>query len=257
MRDGIFDGVEPEAAPVFEVERAAAATWPASTAEHRGGWLLRYCADLDRWRSNSALPPARLRDVEAEVDQVVRFYSERDAAAAVQVSPSRWHEELDLGLAERGFRQVTQVHVLTAESQAPGDVPAAAGVEVRLDDAPMTRWLDASGAIRGRSEPGLARIDRPARYATALLDGAAAGVGLFVRDGRWCAVYCMATAPWARGMGVARAVLRAGARWASEQRVSGMFLQVEQGNEVARRLYAGCGFEFSHEYHYRVADTRG
>ena len=256
MQDEISGGVEPDAARVSEVEHAAAMTWPASTVQHRGGWLLRYCADLDRWRSNSALPPSRVRDVAAEIEQVVRFYSERGARASVQVSPSRWHEELDVGLAARGFRQVTPVHVLTAELPGPGDV-SAAGVEVRLDDEPMRRWLDASSAVRGRSEPGLARIDRPARYATALLDGVAAGIGLFVREGRWCAVYCMATAPWARGRGVARAVLRAGARWAGEVRASGMFLQVEQDNDAARRLYAGCGFEFSHEYHYRVADTRG
>lgn len=70
-----------------DIERAAARTWPASTVEHRAGWVLRHCPRLNRRRSNSALPPARLADPATGVDELVRFYGERDSRALVQVSP--------------------------------------------------------------------------------------------------------------------------------------------------------------------------
>lgn len=245
---------------VLEVERAAARTWPAGTVVHRAGWLLRHCSRMRRRRSNSALPPARVADPEAEIAQLVRFYAERSARAVVQVSPLPWHAELDAHLAARGFAVEAPVQVMTAPVERAAEVDAA-DVEVRLDARPDEGWLAAVAQVGSRPEPELARLDRPVRFATALLDGRPAGVGMFVRDGAWCAVYGMATAPEARGRGVARAVLRAGARWAAQAPAGGsggaaeVFLQVERANAAALRLYSGAGFEFSHLYHYRVAET--
>jgi predicted GNAT family acetyltransferase len=34
---------------------------------------------------------------------------------------------------------------------------------------------------------------------------------------------------------------------------AGLYLQVEDENTTARRLYAGMGFASHHRYHYRVA----
>lgn len=183
---------------------------------------------------------------------------------------------------------------MTAPVRRVASIDPAPDVEVRLDRRPGPGWPAAVAAVGGRAEPELAGIDRPARFATALLGGEPAGVGLFVREGAWCAVYGMATAPRLRRRGVARSVLRAGARWAAAAWPTGagsllerpvavtggppdgrggggvpgidagvdpggaaeLFLQVEQLNSAAKRSYAACGFVPSHDYHYRVADTR-
>jgi ribosomal protein S18 acetylase RimI-like enzyme len=52
---------------------------------------------------------------------------------------------------------------------------------------------------------------------------------------------------------VARAVLRALARWSREQGADGLYLQVECDNAPAQALYASMGFERSHGCHFRVA----
>nr|WP_246457840.1 GNAT family N-acetyltransferase [Saccharopolyspora gloriosae] len=166
-----------------------------------------------------------------------------------------WHAELDEHLAARGFRRDGSVRVLTS-GRVLDTAEHAPEVRVRLDAEPTPDWLAASVAAGGRAEPALAAIGGPVRFATAEVDGVAAGVGLFVVRGSWCAVYCMATAAAFRRRGIARSVLRAGARWARDSGAAELFLQVAADNEPAVRLYAGCGFESSHEYHYRVADTR-
>lgn len=253
---GEATGLVPAAADrIFEIERAAADTWPATTVVRPEGWLLRHCERLRRGRSNSALPPRHVRDLGSSVDRVVRFYAERGAPPRVQVSPMPWHAELDEHLAARGFRRDAPVRVLTSggllDTAGPGP-----DVRVLLDPAPTPGWLAASVAAGGRSEPALAAIGGPVRFATAEVGGVPAGVGLFAVRGPWCAVYCMATVPEFRRRGVARSVLHAGERWARDAGARELFLQVAADNEAAGRLYAGRGFEPSHEYYYRVADTR-
>jgi GNAT superfamily N-acetyltransferase len=66
----------------------------------------------------------------------------------------------------------------------------------------------------------------------------------------------MATRPEARGRGIATGVLAAGACWAGAQGARNLYLQVEEHNLPARRLYDRLGFHPSHHYHYRVAPQR-
>ncbi|MER6988282.1 GNAT family N-acetyltransferase [Saccharopolyspora hirsuta] len=233
-----------------EIERAAAATWPASTVERVDGWLLRHCDLLARKRSNSALPPEEGWSP-AGVERVEQFYAARGAAAVVQVSPLERHADLDAALAERGYRSVSPTEVMFADAgQVVGACPAGE-FEVRLEPRPRSPWLDAVEAVGGAPEPSLDRVPEPARFAIASRDGVPVGVGMFAESAGWCGVYGMATHPGWRRRGVATAVLRAGALWASGLGAR-LFLQVEADNPGARRLYAAAGFRTAHRYHYRV-----
>ncbi len=85
--------------------------------------------------------------------------------------------------------------------------------------------------------------------------GGSVAIGMFVAGGAWAGVFCMGTDPGHRRRGLALAVLGAGARWAADRGCARLYLQVEQGNNAARHLYARAGFTYSHAYHYRVAET--
>ncbi|GAA2802498.1 GNAT family N-acetyltransferase [Saccharopolyspora taberi] len=233
-----------------QVERAAVATWPASTVERADGWFLRHCEVVRRKRSNSALPPAVIADVGSAVEAVEGFYAERGCRPVVQVSPLERHGELDGFLAGRGYRAVSETEVMVADVE-----PVAAaepGLEVRLEADPHESWFAACAAVGQPVEPGLDAMAGPAGFAVAVEDGVAAGVGLFAVSGSWCGVYCMATAESRRRRGVAGSVLRAGARWAAGAGARRLFLQVEADNPGARALYEKAGFRRSHGYHYRV-----
>jgi GNAT superfamily N-acetyltransferase len=237
---------------VSEVERAAAATWPASTIEYAQGWLLRHCALLRRKRSNSALPPAEIDDPVAAIEQVERFYTARDATPIVQVSPLHRHEQLDAFLAERGYSVVAPTSAMVGDPEQLATLEPAEVFDVRLDTEPHTSWLAACEAVGSKPEPSLDRIRQPVGFAVAVRDETPVGVGLFVVAGQWCGIYCMATHPRWRRRGVAGSILGAGARWALEGGARKLFLQVEADNPGARRVYEHAGFRLLHSYHYRV-----
>lgn len=229
---------------VREIERAALATWPASTVERRDGWVLRHCDRLSRRRSNSAVPLERTPDVAA----LECFYTERAAAPAVQISPLDRHRALDAELAERGYRVDAPVTCMHNDAAALVDLEAS-GFDVRIDPTPRPRWLAAVAAAGGEPEPALERTPQPVGFAVAARGETPVGVGMFAVAGDWCGVYGMRTSPDWRRRGVAAALLRAGARWASAERI---FLQVADDNPVARSRYESLGFRSSHGYHYRI-----
>lgn len=238
-----------------QVEAAAVATWPASTVRAVGGWVVRHCGSVDRKRSNSALPPLEIGDPVPGIERIERFYAERGSRPVVQVSPLEQHGELDSFLDERGYRAESPTRVLVGVSAEVERACRAGDFGVRLDSGPHERWFAACAAVGSRVEPGLVAVPSPVRYATAEEEGEAVGVGLFAVAGEWCGIYCMATAVARRRQGVAGALLRAGARWAATAGADRLFLQVEQGNVAAERLYGSCGFVFSHAYHYRVGEA--
>ncbi|MDA3630951.1 GNAT family N-acetyltransferase [Saccharopolyspora sp. WRP15-2] len=230
-----------------EIDRAAVATWPATTVERVDGWLLRHCELLNRKRSNSAVPPERGVD---GIERVEEFYAARGAAAIVQVSRPDRRADLDAALAERGYRLTGPTEVMFAEAEPVVDACSAGEFDVRLEESTGPSWLAAVEAVGGTPEPSLDRLPR-ARFAIASRGGLPVGVGMFAESAGWCGIYGMATHPDWRGRGVATGVLRAGARWASELGAR-LFLQVEEDNPGARRLYAALGFRTAHHYHYRV-----
>ena len=54
-------------------------------------------------------------------------------------------------------------------------------------------------------------------------------------------------------MPIGKATFRVtGARWAARKGAGRLYLQVEDGNDAALRLYTRAGFTRSHGYHYRI-----
>ncbi len=259
------------------VERAAAAAWPATRTESVSGWLLRHTPGVPRRRSNSALPPAADRHPERTLAAVEAFYAAAGLPSTIQVSPAEQQAALDAALAARGYRPEAPTLVLTAPAPtvaAAADpaypAPAGAGhsrpapasaAAVVIDDAASSAWLAAYQALNGPADTSavaglvLARVPSPAAFARLAVDGQDVAIGLFVADGEWAGLFCMATDPRYRRRGLALAVLSAGARWATARGCAGLYLQVEQDNIAARHLYARAGFTHSHSYHYRVCDT--
>ncbi|MEV7013210.1 GNAT family N-acetyltransferase [Streptosporangium sp. NPDC051022] len=242
---------------IRQIERRAAAAWPASITEECGGWLLRHSPGVGRQRCNSALPPV---PYVGGVERVERFYGERDMPTRIQVSPAEYHGELDASLASRGYRRTGETSVLTAATEdvaAAASVRAAASVQVGLTGTPGP-WLGVFAELDGHDDSAavgeevLSRIASPAAFLSVVLDGRPRGMGLFVAERGWAGVFCMATAPGERRRGVATAVLGAGARWARDQGAARLYLQVERDNEAAVRLYTRAGFTHSHTYHYRI-----
>lgn len=244
-----------------QVERFAAAAWPATHTENTRGWLLRHTPRVTRRRSNAALPPPADQHPEHALDAVEAFYRTRGLPVSIQVSPAEQHTALDAALAARGYRHAAPTLVLTAPvAQVIAKTTGHRAVAVNLADKATAAWHRAFVDLDGHSDSAavgelvLPRVPAPAAYASVTLDGDVAAMGLFVAALGWAGVFCMTTHPQHRRQGIALAILHAGARWAAGHGADHLYLQAEHDNNPARRLYGRTGFTHSHSYHYRVAN---
>lgn len=237
------------------LERAARAT-PVAVDDRRTGWWLRH-TDNGTWWSGAVLAHGAGDDLAGRIAAAERFYAERDAVARFQVCAD-CPAGLDRSLAERGYRWAAPISLLTAAGEAPAGAQTPPGTAVRVDAFPGTDWL---AVLSATSKPGTdvrhetrhhRRVDSPQAYVTVLAGGEPVGIGRAVAEGGWTGVFTMVTTPEARRRGVARLVLSAIAGWAVTHDADRLYLQVEQSNDAACRLYEAAGFRPLATYHYRV-----
>jgi N-acetylglutamate synthase len=240
------------------LERAARATPPAME-DRAGDWWLRH-SDNHTWWSGAVLAHGSADRLSERVDLAERFYAERGGVARFQVCAD-CPAELDGLLAKRSYRWESPISLLTASVSGSMQVHAPPGTAVRFETSLGTDWLT---VLRETSAADtdvvhetrlLHRIDRPQVYLTALADGEPVGIGRAVADAGWTGIFNMATTPRARRRGVARLILSAIARWADAHGAPRLYLQVEQSNETALRLYGGTGYTQFATYHYRIQTT--
>lgn len=237
------------------LDRAARAT-PTAVEDRETGWWLR-CTDNGTWWSGAVLAHGASDRLDARIGAVERFYAEHRGVARFQVCDD-CPPGLDRALGERGYHLASPVSMLTAVAGGVPEPDAWSGMTVRVDASADAQWLAVLSATSGpaidvRHETRLlGRVDRPYAFLTVLTDGDPVGIARTVADDGWTGVFHMATVSRARRRGVARRALSAAARWADEQGSPDLYLQVEQSNDVARRLYEGAGFIHLAQYHYRV-----
>ncbi len=242
-------------ASITAVQLAAARAWPAPVCEPLGQWWLRF-ADGFTGRGNSALPVGDPGVPMAEaLDRVEAFYTALGQPAAVEVPLPLRHDVAE-ALVVRGWHRQTRVLVQT----------------VGLPDL-IAATPDGSGfdLLPEPSDDHLAMVRQARRMLPAAAMHLLTGVrpvsfAEFRRDGRlvcrargsvtdgWLGLIGIETAVEARGRGLARAAIGRLARRAADHQATGAFLQVEDVNERARRLYEGLGFVTHHIYE-RYATT--
>ena len=243
-------------------ERAARAL-PPEQVERVGDWWLRRSATSSWWMA-TVLPHG---DVDpAELDRRIaiaeRFYAGDGMVTRFQVCPGACPPQLDGVLAERGYRWSDPMS-LRAVRVDEIRAPAPAGLRLGIDSVPTNAWFDAWYTVHGQgTDPRaeremLDRVSQPSAYASVVDGDRIVAVGRGVADAGWVGVFGMATLPEARGRGAGRGVVAALAGWATSQGAEGLYLQVEQANAAARRLYEQAGFAELTGYHYRTAASPG
>jgi GNAT superfamily N-acetyltransferase len=241
------------------LERAARATPPAVEVRTADWWLR--LSDNDTWWSGAVLAHSAADRVGERVDVAERFYAERGGVARFQVCAD-CPVELDRLLAKRSYRREAPISLLTALASVSAQVATPPpGTTVRVETSLGTDWLT---VLRETSAADtdvvhetrlLHGVDRPQVYLTAFADGEPVGIGRAVADAGWTGIFNMATRPRARRRGVARLILAAIARWADAHAAPRLYLQVEESNETALRLYSSAGYAQFATYHYRVQTT--
>ncbi|BDH07979.1 MULTISPECIES: GNAT family N-acetyltransferase [Streptomyces] len=244
-----------------ELARVAARAWRPVESERLGEWELRAAGGFTR-RANSVLPLGEPGlPLDAALTSVRGWYGERGLPAYVQTATGAegTQELLSAELERRGWTREVTAELWTGALAPVADRAGGAGVV--LSRAADEAWLARYGR-EGVSEVALRVLGKGASVWFACVPGAdgepPAAIGRCVVDGRWAGFAAVEVDPARRRQGLATEVMAALARRALDEGASAAWLQVEEDNAGARRLYDGLGLAAHHAYHhYREPDATG
>jgi ribosomal protein S18 acetylase RimI-like enzyme len=235
------------------IEAAAVRSWPALETADIDGWLWRY-ASGGSLRANSVSALAfHGRDFAAAVSDVEQRYRAKDAPCRFNITEVSAPSDLDATLAgmgyERGEPHNTMAKAIADATRTPPDV--------EISTEPTPQWLPVylSGLSPNRRAVAptiLAGLPGERCFFSCRRAGVVVASGLSVADGPLASVQCMATLAGARRQGSAQAILAAIEAWASAQRCTQLYLQVEAANVGAVALYESFGFGIAGRYHQRM-----
>ena len=243
----------PLAARTIErIESHSALAWPAVGSIVVGDWLVRLSDGYTK-RANAASAiraGAVLGDALRAIEAICAAHGQ---PAQFRLTPLA-DPSCDMLLAAAGYIACDASTVMIAAAGGSADL------RVTIDRQPSTDWLALSSSIAGRDSAHavahaalLARIDRPAGYATVVDRGAAVGVGIGVVADGMIGLFDLAVASGHRGRGHGRALVAALRDWGRAQGGATAWLQVADANIGAISLYAAMGFTAAYPYRYRVA----
>lgn len=233
------------------LERATLAAVPPQRQETWQGWLLAF-DDGTVGRCHSAVPLQHAPPQPGTLEHIAARYANAGLPCVLRVPQQPDFEAFRAELGATGYQASKPTLVQTA-AMAPA--PPAPRIPVQLSQLPFPEWEAAflgQGAdpVDGASRIQILRRARGSVFAAVREDGEIVAVGSACLHGGVCGIHGMRTLPGFRGRGHASAILAAFARMARERGVTAWFLQVEENNAAARRLYGRWGFDTAWAYAY-------
>tara|TARA_R110001599_G_C12276584_1_gene662522 strand:- start:10407 stop:11198 length:792 start_codon:yes stop_codon:yes gene_type:complete len=242
---------------ILALDRVAACAWPAPESTFLDGWQLRFGDGVSR-RANSCAPfppPPSAAEFKDRLHTVEAFYRGHDLPPRFQISPAATPDNLDGELSQRRYVMEAPVNILVAPSAAVARLGAQDDI-VTVDEKASDDWWpfyvnafdrDASEILAGaRDTVGFASVRGTNGIET---------IGIGVIGGGWLGIFGMFTLHTHRGRGRAKQLMTTLAAWALARGAFGIYLQVEDHNDDARRLYERLGFKRVYGYHYRTLWT--
>lgn len=216
------------------------------------GWVLRMLrGKAKRARSVNAVYASTL-PLADKIAYCERLYGGARVPALFRITPFSTPVELDAELARRGYERFDNTAVeaatIDAGKLAPGNGEA---MELRA-------WIDAVGELRGspasHRAAHYARIDGMplAKCPVALRSGdEIVATGLAIVEDDCVGLFDIITRADSQRRGHARTVVASLLRHAWELGARHAYLQVQEDNVAARRLYSQFGFAQQYVYWYR------
>jgi GNAT superfamily N-acetyltransferase len=215
------------------------------------GWLVRLSpGKAKRARSVNAVYRSTL-PLEEKIAYCERLYRSRGLPAIFRLTPFSEPSQLDAELERLGYGKFD----VTAVEAAPIAQPrAVAGVQP-MD---LAAWVDAVADLRG-SPPEhrrghLARLEGiplPKRSLAILEGGRIIATGLTIIEEDCAGLFDIQTHEESRRQGHARRLVEGLLAAAWQMGARNAYLQVQQENSGARKLYSQFGFEEKYLYWYR------
>jgi len=251
-------GALTNAEKIVSLEELAYNAWTARYVEQYGQWFLRADEGVTR-RANSvfpfgAPPPSNLQDA---VEHCIDFYKKRDILPRFQITSASKPDGLDKSLEDLGFAFEMRTYLQTAPIDRLLQFEPTFKVEILADPDPAWIHTYAKAGEFGKHsmkirEGIFRRTALDKAFALAKTDEDGVGAGLGILEGDWLGLFGIETLPGQRRKGVATAVNHALASWGVQRGARRVYLQVEDSNDSALKLYSKMGFETEYHYWYRT-----
>lgn len=239
----------------WRLEALYTAAWPPLRRETLGDWLLKFAPGVSR-RANSANPlQARVRDVEASIDDAAQRCREGGIPALFRIlsvlDPAAGARLDRLGYKPEG--ETVNLFARIDEALARRDEA------VTILSRPDEEWLAAMIAAQGHTgeKAGTYRrivqsIAIPAAFVSLRQDDELAALAYGAMVGGVMCFESVVTLDRHRGRGLGTRTLSTLIDWAASRGAQAVCLQVEATNERGRRLYHRLGLRQElYRYDYR------
>ena len=233
------------------------------------GWLVRFApGKAKRARCIQPVAPGPL-SIDEKLALCLPHFAAAGLPPIVRITPFAEPAGLDTHLATLGMGRFDDSLVMALAALDDGlerSVDSRRGGDaVRFEAVDLVAFADCIGAARGSSAAERAtHADRLAHAAVphhAVLardrHGAVVAGGQVAIEATLAGLYDVFTIADARGRGHGEGVCRHLLAHGRRLGASAAYLQVDAGNEVARRLYRRLGFRDAYPYHYRAHDGGG
>lgn len=226
------------------------------------GWLVRLSpGKAKRARCIQAVAPGRL-GIDEKLALCLPLFAAAGLRPFVRITPFSEPAGLDRHLAARGMERIDDTRVMVVASLVPfiaTNAVDAAG-DARIESADATAFAEWVGLARGSSPiERRAHAERIAgapvpRHSVLARDeqGQVVACAQVVIEGEIAGLYDVFTAESARGRGHAERLCRHLLGHAGNRGARVGYLQVDAGNDAARRIYHRLGFVDGYAYHYRT-----
>jgi ribosomal protein S18 acetylase RimI-like enzyme len=237
---------------VESLERATLAAVPPQRMLEIAGWLVAI-DDGTVGRAHSAVPLRHEGITGESIASIEDAFAAAGRAPVYRIPQLSAFDRVREALARTGASPAKPTLTMTGPLQGLAAMRATA--EVRLLEEPDAAWSqvflgEGFDPVDAASRIAILKRGTHSIYAAALVDGQVAAVGSASSAHGWCGIHGMRTAPAFRSRGLASAILGALARDARAKGITRAFLQVEQGNAAAQRLYRRGGLETAWCYEY-------
>jgi ribosomal protein S18 acetylase RimI-like enzyme len=229
------------------------------------GWLLRLSpGKAKRARCVHALAEGR-RPLREKLAEATVIYQAAGLPLCFRITPFCQPPGLDAQLAALGFDALDPTKVMLCERLPT--LPIQWCQDMFVQQVTARGFAQAAGSLRGSDaaaiEAHASRLEQmPARFEGWLVKNSvgevlASGQLTYETATTLAGLYDIVTAPAARGQGIGSRLCQHLLARAAAEGVRHAYLQVDEANAGARRLYARFGFQDLYTYHYRMPPLAG
>ena len=252
-------GMPPPAMPLTQVlrfERTGLNALPALRTVFDRSWIVRIArgtggASMKRANSVTCLDPGDGEDVAARIAWIEGIYRRFHLPAMFRITPLT-PPALDAALTERGYPVEDERILLRAELTAP-----LRALKDGFPESPPPGWFEVVGTSMTAQRldeirESIALLALPSFFPLLKHEGQpACGVRVTI-DGRYAAIFDIATIPAARRAGLARQVMFEAMTAAAARGAHFAWLQIPAANTAAVELYRSLGFGEAYRYRFRA-----